>query len=440
MRVNNILYQTLRTHPKVVLIVLSSVLLCVEFLCFGVSTNYDSASYWTAWQSLTSGNLDLYRTPVYPLLLGGASCLFGTHAITAIILCQMVIFECSVFCFWSLTSLFTSSRKAMFCISAIYALAPGISTYTLCVLTESLSISGIVVLLWILHRFYQTPCAVDAIFVVVLVVSLIFLRPVFLYLGVVVCVLVVLWWIQRRVKQAVTLLVSLLLTLSLLVCYVQDMQRIYGLAALTRVSLVNDAKISITEQFTDQSDHVRWTTPEFQTIADSCALMGAASFITYQQNLSTDSLKAFVQEAKQQLGPVTWLRKAYNRLWNSADDYFLHNYAHNLPGYLSFVAMIPLKLYLLYVLLVGYSFILVYLVAWRRQISWLHWTLCLSCYGNIAVMTLGSFGEWSRLFVPSVPLMLLILLQLYSSVRIRLDLSAFTSSAAGAASDTSSRR
>jgi hypothetical protein len=95
----------------------------------------------------------------------------------------------------------------MFCISAIYALAPGISTYTLCVLTESLSISGIVVLLWILHRFYQTPCAVDAIFVVVLVVSLIFLRPVFLYLGVVVCVLVVIWRIQRRVKQAVTLLV-----------------------------------------------------------------------------------------------------------------------------------------------------------------------------------------------------------------------------------------
>lgn len=157
------------------------------FLFCGIFSEHilwgDSNSYIMAFVTLASGKLDLLRTPIYPLILGVLKLVFGKGFIQATIVLQVVIFLISSILFREVVSKFVSSPKVVFWIVSYYLLGLGINQYNYYILTESFSLSLMVVLMYFLLRRFPNKVEVrDIVFSLLTLLIMVFLRPSFLYL------------------------------------------------------------------------------------------------------------------------------------------------------------------------------------------------------------------------------------------------------------------
>ena len=202
---------------------------------------FDVPYYFLAGEHLWNGKLDCLRTPVYPILLKVFDICFGNKGgIAGIIILQSVVYLISVFSLKSITTQLIQNPFIHYAVMILYVLcvAPGWCNE---MLTESLSISGCVIIVDLIIRYIKKPTYGISFAIAFLTVLLVFLRPSFIFLfAILPFIWIVLWF---RKKQRLIQTVSLTLTLICISCffvYNKAYQKEYGVFTSSISFVCND--------------------------------------------------------------------------------------------------------------------------------------------------------------------------------------------------------
>lgn len=202
---------------------------------------FDVPYYFLAGEHLWNGKLDCLRTPVYPILLKVFGICFGNKGgIAGIIILQSVVYLISVFSLKSITTQVIQNTFIHYAVMILYVLcvAPGWCNE---MLTESLSISGCVIIVDLIIRYIKKPTYGISFSIAILTVLLVFLRPSFIFLfAILPFIWIVLWF---RKKQRLIQTVSLTLTLICISCffvYNKAYQKEYGVFTSSISFVCND--------------------------------------------------------------------------------------------------------------------------------------------------------------------------------------------------------
>lgn len=144
------------------------------------------------------------RTPIYPLLLAGLNALFG-EPLMNMVLVRLQSLVAPVRAGGLLLQRWcwlTHRRYLAVIFTLLFGLQPGVVGYETSVMTESLSISGVVFLVFLLVRYLDDRRKCDAAGLGVLALFLVLLRPAFLYLvGVLAVFWVLQWFLEAPEKR-----------------------------------------------------------------------------------------------------------------------------------------------------------------------------------------------------------------------------------------------
>ena len=150
-------------------------------------TFYDTSSYVTAANNLLSGHIDEFRTPIYPLFLALVSFITGAEigsaaCFTAVAAIQQFLSVISLCFFYSIAHKVIKSDTVANVITVIYGCAPMLFQFDSCILTESLTLLLVNIFLYFVIGFIQERTYYYAVVSACSAVILIFTRPTFVYL------------------------------------------------------------------------------------------------------------------------------------------------------------------------------------------------------------------------------------------------------------------
>lgn len=173
---------------------------------------FDVQYYFLAGEHFWNGQIDCLRTPVYPLLLKMFGVWFGDRGgVAAVIILQSVVYLLSVASLRSILQKVCKNSLVQTLTALLYVVcvAPGWCNE---MMTESLSISGCVIVADMLCRYIQKPSYQLSIGVFLLTLVLVFLRPTFVFLFAILPFVWLVLWIRnnRRAMQFTSLFLTII--------------------------------------------------------------------------------------------------------------------------------------------------------------------------------------------------------------------------------------
>lgn len=392
---------------------LNSVFLIINF---GETLTPDSTGYLRAWDnSISQGQLDMLRTPIYPTFLALCRCISSTHIYTVCITLQHIIFLISVVYFRRLASLLIPSNKVSNGLTLFYALVPAVSTWANCVLTESLAISGMVFLLYSTLSYYKLQSHSQLCWSALWLFILVFLRPALLFLVPILLLLSAVFFVQR-IKLAHWCMVAVLGVTSLQLGYCKLFEKEYGIFAPSSVGTINTAFLAFQDglmrpEFTNNAEYKRFiSTSDFTH--DTSELWHTPIISSYGLLEVHNSL-----QKSQRTLPFEWAKKAGGRLYTAGcSSNLLESYA----GYTKSKGSLwiytakdlfglNIRLNTLYLFLLIYGTILCFVTIKNRNIYIVSTLLWLIVFANTFTAIVGAQAEWGRLIIPSLPALLLLM-------------------------------
>ncbi|MBP5547897.1 MAG: hypothetical protein J6X58_03270 [Bacteroidales bacterium] len=173
---------------------------------------FDKYYYFLAGEHLWNGQIDCLRTPVYPFLLKLSCVFFGEKGgIVGIIILQSIIYLISVVSLRNIAKLFIKNRFIQWFVPFMYIIcvAPGWCNE---MMTESLSISGCIIIVDMMCKYIEKPTFRLSIGIVLLTIFFVFLRPSFIFLFAILPFIWIILWIRnnRRLIQTLSFVFTLL--------------------------------------------------------------------------------------------------------------------------------------------------------------------------------------------------------------------------------------
>lgn len=204
----------------------------------------DTPSYFSAGKVFLDGGIDPLRTPIYSLICIFGEAIYPNQPYFIIFLMQLAVFYISLYYFYRLCNNYLSQKYITFFVSLIYAFAPHYILWTKTILTESLAISITIILCYIVLMSYKTSKIKYSFISFLLLTTLLFLRPIFIFI---VPILLLLWlylFIKERKYIAYTLnILSVLITFALYFGYCKSYEKQYGIFGTSNVSTINQYRI-----------------------------------------------------------------------------------------------------------------------------------------------------------------------------------------------------
>lgn len=222
-----------------------NILLAVVYAVFAVTVHIksypDTTTYIDAWSVIKTFTPDTLRTPVYPMIIGPLVSAFGFGVASVIVvLIQWVVFCLTLLPFRRICEYFISNKYlSVFCY-LLYGLYLPTFFYNSSLITESLSYSLSVVLIYFvlkyrLHSNNRLLCVICCIMLLT-----IFLRPAMLFVLIVISVYGLYRYIVLKEVQYKRLLAATALCGLLALSYSFAMYQNYGCFTFSRVSVFND--------------------------------------------------------------------------------------------------------------------------------------------------------------------------------------------------------
>ena len=348
----------------------------------------DTWSYAAAWDVVSRGIPDIFRTPVYPCIIGMARWLFGERlSWLAVCAVQIAVLLPSTVCFCRLAERLSGGGRPAFVVSILYAACSAL--WTNCLLTESLAISGTVILLWFTVSLYDRLSVVSAAGAAVTTALLVFLRPAMIYI----LPMLVVWWAvagiaERKGRQAAAGIAGTVAVILMVLLYMMSYSRHYGVFSLSSVSDIN--RLAAAKIYAVESPAV---------IADE----------SLREDLVNDAdtvilcrrLKEYYKSHPESVAKgvfVNWYRSSRFRL---RDNYM--PFASN-----TLSEIFSLRMSDLYLFMVLCTLLVVCSAVRERRIPILT-TLCVMwCVSHLFVIIVGAQAGYSRLSVPAMPVLLLL--------------------------------
>jgi len=233
-------------HNKQILLILG-ITLVFRLLASQLTEPYillqqDSDEYSNFDKNIFLGQVDVARTPVYPLFIMFVRWIsFSSDPYVPVVVAQEIISLISLVFMYKIVRRYTSDAKLIYVLTLVYALQPTIWHWNKCILTESLSISFGVMFAWLLIRHLDKPKTWSAIVISTGGFLAVMLRPALLSLFAVITVS----WVVRFIlsnpdrKQSIIGLGTSLFFIALLFGYVKLNHYQNGLKDISTVSTAN---------------------------------------------------------------------------------------------------------------------------------------------------------------------------------------------------------
>lgn len=230
-------------NPLYVAISLSMLMLAGIIMLKGVAVwNADSSSYVGAWDEYYShGEIDIFRTPVYPTVIGIGKILFGTGywVLFPTIIQIMVFYACGIVFSKMILKVISDRRIAWVTVFIYFFFYPIINMLNV-LGTEALAFSLTSVWIYCIWRFIQRAGWKYGIYISLLTVTGIMLRPSFLILAIAIVGLAIAGVFIRNYRRNVLLLLLTLLPVGTVYkIYANEVERKSGLDTISVVSVIN---------------------------------------------------------------------------------------------------------------------------------------------------------------------------------------------------------
>ena len=385
----------------------------------GPVNHYDTNSYILAWNnSWSQGEIDVFRTPIYPIFLGILKSCFGEKTyLWAATIIQHIIFIASVYCFSLLTRRCIKRGTLSFCITFIFLLLPLITKVNNYILTESLSVSGIIFLLSSLQLMQKTGKTYSIFIHTCLLLSLIFLRPSFIYL----LPILFLYWIiigfkKENIKKSLWGITSVLVVTSCILIYMFEFEKKYYIFSTSNVGTFN--QLWIAREYGLLNPEVIENEKFRKDVYDSYQMMGKkilrqgdnqdqetiALSTTYKwiEKYDLKTLNDAITKSYKS-NPLAYINCCFQRIHRWRGEPILHR-GSKLSDLL---ATIGFNMSIVYLFCIIYAIYIFMIIATIKKISKWDFLLYQLLIFSLIIIVLGSPNAYPRLFLPSIPILLL---------------------------------
>ena len=391
----------------------------------GWATSPDSATYVQAWDVFLSGDIDQWRTPVYPFFLGILQSMAGKeHLYFATICVQHLLFLVSIRYFHWMTKQICHNPKTVFWITLFYALHPGIASWSSMILTEILAVIASVFLIYCSLKVWKVASFKACFGFTFWLLFLVFLRPAFVYM---LPVSLVAWGIavfkRKEVRKAsLTCIGGTLLVTCCLLSYMKAFEQRYGVFTPSGISTLNQYYIARQNGMLNPQliKHPGLKAYLEKSISEKGQSSDVHAELWAEANEAIEiyGLKE-VQEAvsvSNKSNPIGWAKKVGGRIYRAVQLSLFVTYFWGPIATL--VDMVDVNMNTLYLFLLIYTGVLFYYIFKRRKLPWLSCLFYMLGCSNLIVAIVGAQAEWSRLVIPSLPIYLLMAGQLLNLIKI----------------------
>lgn len=377
----------------------------------------DTVTYFSAFDTLCSGRLDSFRTPLYPLFVGSLRAVLGSvwGRICAVMI-QIGVFLCSISWFRKLAETFVGNATVAFWLTAIYALYPGPLTLNSCLLTESFALSGMTALLWLTYKAYARADVKAAWGAAGVLLLLIFLRPAFIFLPFVFGFFWLMAVFRKQTRRvALISITGAAISIVALGLYSLEIKRLYNVMAPSTVSSCNNyftirganlitpspsttnprlnASIDSILSVRPMPGTVDETWTEIQSLRRAASLTDVADYVSETMASAPKECMKFI--LTERLSQALKDDAAYGGYVLEPVRALTKLFAPNIGA--------AMALLLIFCVITASGDLR------KRRFSFINWLMASLALAMISTSIIGAQDEWQRLILPAYPMLLLIL-------------------------------
>lgn len=381
---------------------------------------YDTPTYLSAGEKLLGGQLDSFRTPVYPLFLQLVKFLGGeARLLENVILVQKVISTIAIVLFFYCLCMITKNKAIPVIFTVIFALNFYTFSWDYCMLTESLAISGGILFIYLILKYLHRPSMARAIVTSLLSFLLMMFRPSFLILMVIVLV----FWALRLLFSTIDRKAALSGLLAMILCfgmvqgysYLNHVQNDYkGISTVT--TNINNLHLLINGNIFENPAY-----PEISAYVKKVK-NGEALVKDVSDEFGLSTVKLYVEDTIA-LHSKEWIEQAITRITRTLPQKINKNYVKaplNEMNQIQKDRLTSVKT-AYNDMLYGFNYLLCYILAftaliyvlykWMRtkKIQWIVLGITSFIISHLFVSAYGSMAEFSRLAVPIIPFLFCLL-------------------------------
>ncbi len=398
---NQFLSQTVKyckANPLYTILAISLLMQLAIVTLVGVMEWTDSPGYYWAADELAQGELDAFRTPVYPLFFVITGFISESLKLWLVALLQIVTFYISVVAFYKICKRLRLSVNIAIIATCVYAFCPRLLYNNMMMMTESFAVSVGVFMAYYFVKWLQDNDWKSYVAILLTAVFLVFIRPSFVYLPIALGIISIALLIIRHYRRGLQLLLCVGVVGGLLFGYCKMMELKYGVFTPSTVSIQNQYIIALNNG-TFKSDNI--TNPKIKQ-----------RVLEFEEN---GSFRASIWEGPDLSGiDIKDLNNELSLLKSNKLAWYIRTVKSNLMGFMDspVVSINEHNIFITFgqlcVILIVVFFALVIYIAKFKDVPVFSILLWLICVGNIFVNILGSYAEWARLFMPSLPIFILL--------------------------------
>lgn len=401
-----------------------AILYCIILFCYcGRQWDYDTSSYITAWENISSHHIDLWRTPIYPIFIGFLRLSFGSYYLLAGTAIQHIVFLISIWYFYKLISSVINSERIVLLSTTFYALYPCYATWNCFILTEPFAIYSMVFTLYCAITAYRNNSLFHIIAFGFWILFQIFLRPAQLYILPVFLLGWIILLFKERSASRIILggIISIIFSTSIMLLYMLEFKKTYGLFTPCGVGVVNKYYMARRDgilksqnikdkefmKYVEEKDkmfqHGTGTNVDLFVEAQGAVYkfgLKSVSEIVSLSNKSTISLQ---------------IRATFQRFHNSANDKLFTTFLKKWSVVTDFIGVRIIFVYYLlfiYLIVIGYW--------WKKQKNYPWFSSILFLLGliHLLIIVVACQNIWQRLILPVTPIYIIMIAQLCNGVTL----------------------
>lgn len=371
----------------------------ISFFILSPISTYDTTTYLSSWDIWSAGDIDSFRTPLYPLILHLSQIISSHSSLRLVVAIQWIIYIIAMVIFRR--TLVKLGIKPIFAFALVLigiGMTSTVLRYNHYILTESLSLSGMMLWCTLLLSCLHAPTTRKSIAFILLILALIMLRPSNLILlpatglGAVICVL-------QSINRKFWLIIgcSIAVICGLVLVYSYEVKERTGIFSPSVVSLHNkyfcDRFGGITDPSTLSSPALR------DTLTRQINAHGMNS-----QLLMEEEIKTIVR-----MDGYTALDELVQR--SRAENKYKNNKLTLLRAYnigLTSVGIFPF-IDIIYLLVIVFTISLYHHRNKDREHTVFNFSILIAVTLCLGLIILNGPGEWDRLSLGAYPLYLVML-------------------------------
>ena len=397
--------------------IISAIIRTIYYSTLLSTRQVDTASYINYHANILKGQTEALRTPVYPYFIKSIA-LFGTdNLINNIATAQIIISFLSIILFYKTVNHILKNRGMVIAASLLYGAMLPVFNFDKVVITESLSVSYIVLLMYLLTSYLQTPKKSKAIILTLSVFIAIMLRPSFIYL----LPLTGAFWIFRLMmikperKTCLAGLCTSAMVITLLLGYSYLNQKNFGFNGISVVTNNNQMTVVIRSGLYNNGND-----PEISNAIKNNfrqlhkKVVPKDSLINITQKFDHERVHKFLVNCVMNQKDA-YARHIYGVITSLENENIFTDYATHKSTPLAYkidaveYSVFRINFIFLYLFL-GICLLLL-IVKWikAKQPPWFILVLWLISIAQIAVAVIGGYDEYQRLIIAAIPALIILL-------------------------------